>query len=61
MNDFVPRPQEAYDPHWVIKRDLSNIIEKLRAKEPTEENQESLAIYENILARYNADDSRKLA
>jgi hypothetical protein len=62
MNDFVPRPHEAYDPHWVIKRDLNNIIENLRAKEPTDENRESLAIYEAILARYNADDqSKKLA
>ncbi|MFB9653916.1 hypothetical protein [Pseudarthrobacter oxydans] len=53
MNDFIPRPQPAYDPHWVIKRDLGNIIEKLRAKEPTDENRESLAIYEEILQRFS--------
>jgi hypothetical protein len=61
MNDYVPRPHEAYDPHWVIKRDLSNIIEKLRTKEQTDEIRVSLAIYEEILARYNADQPRKLA
>ncbi|MDQ0923359.1 hypothetical protein QF038_001867 [Pseudarthrobacter sp. W1I19] len=53
MNDYVPRPHEAYDSHWVIKRDLSNIIEKLRQKEPTTENRESLAIYEEILQRFS--------
>jgi hypothetical protein len=61
MNDYVPRPHEAHDPHWVIKRDLSNIIEKLRAKEQSDEIRVSLAIYEEILARYNADQPRKLA
>ncbi|MFF2317500.1 hypothetical protein ACFVTE_14685 [Arthrobacter sp. NPDC058097] len=28
MNDFVPRPHEPYDAHWVIKHDLANIIAK---------------------------------
>ena len=51
MNDFVPRPREPYDAHWVIKRDLANIIAKYTAKG----DDETAAVYIGALARYNRD------
>lgn len=49
MNDYVPRPHEAYDPHWVIKQDLRNIIEKYTARGDLE----TVAVYQEALARYS--------
>lgn len=46
--DFTAKPHPAYDPHWVIIRDLGNIIEKYRARGDSE----TVAIYEEILARF---------
>ncbi|MFC9351594.1 hypothetical protein [Arthrobacter sp. NPDC057013] len=49
MNDYVPRPSEPYDAHWVIKRDLANIIAKYRDGG----DQETAAVYIEALARYD--------
>lgn len=49
VNDFVPRPREDYDPHWVIKRDIRKIIEKYTAKGDIE----TVAIYQQALARFS--------
>ncbi|GAA1253664.1 hypothetical protein [Arthrobacter pascens] len=49
MNDYVPRPRERYDAHWVIKRDLANIIAKYTAWGDLE----TAAVYKEALARYN--------
>lgn len=51
MNDYVPRPSEPYDPRWVIKRDLANIIAKYRDRG----DYETAAVYIEALARYNGD------
>jgi hypothetical protein len=51
MNDFVPRARETYDAHWVIKRDLANIIAKYTARG----DYETAAVYMEALARYNGD------
>lgn len=51
MNDFVPRPQEELDPHWVIKHDLANIIAKYTDKG----DHETAAVYAEALARYNRE------
>jgi hypothetical protein len=51
MNDYVPRPHAPYDAHWVIKRDLANIIAKYTAKG----DDETAAVYIEALARYNRD------
>ena len=51
MNDFVPRPRQPYDAHWVIKHDLANIIAKYTAKG----DDETAAVYIEALARYNRD------
>ncbi|HEY3574295.1 MAG TPA: hypothetical protein VGK98_10770 [Arthrobacter sp.] len=51
MNDFVPRPHEPYDAHWVIKHDLANII----AKYTDRGDHETAAVYIEALARYSDD------
>ena len=51
MNDYVPRAHEAYDAHWVIKRDLANII----AKYTDRGDPETAAVYIEALARYSDD------
>ncbi|MEN8583170.1 hypothetical protein ABFP37_10735 [Burkholderia sp. RS01] len=51
MNDFVPRSREPYDAHWVIKRDLANIIAKYTARG----DYETAAVYMEALARYNGN------
>ncbi|MET3349059.1 UNVERIFIED_ORG: hypothetical protein ABID57_000728 [Arthrobacter sp. UYEF1] len=51
MNDYVPRPHEAYDPHWVIKRDLANCV----AKYTDRGDLDTAAVYTQALARYNEE------
>lgn len=51
MNDYIHRPREPHDAHWVIKRDLANII----AKYTDRGDQETAAVYKEALARYNGD------
>ncbi|CAH0158095.1 hypothetical protein SRABI83_00879 [Arthrobacter sp. Bi83] len=51
MNDYVPRSREPYDAHWVIKRDLANIIAKYTARG----DKETAAVYREALARYDGD------
>jgi hypothetical protein len=51
MNDYVPRPREPYDGHWVIKRDLANII----AKYTDRGDHETAAVYVEALALYDGD------
>jgi hypothetical protein len=51
MNDYVPRSREPYDAHWVIKRDLANIIAKYTARG----DNETAAVYREALARYDGD------
>jgi hypothetical protein len=51
MNDYVPRSREPYDAHWVIKRDLANIIAKYTARGVYE----TAAVYREALARYDGD------
>ena len=51
LNDYVPRPAEPYDAHWVIKHDLANII----AKYTDRGDQETAAVYMEALARYDGD------
>jgi hypothetical protein len=51
------RPVMAENPHWVMITGIRRIIDNLRTKEPTTENRESLAIYEDILARYEQPTS----
>jgi hypothetical protein len=48
MNDYVPRPRERHDAHWVIKRDLANII----AKYADRGDLETAGVYIEALARY---------
>jgi hypothetical protein len=48
MNDYVPRPRESHDPHWVIKRDLANII----AKYTDRGDRDTATVYAGALARY---------
>ncbi len=51
MNDYVPRPHESYDPHWVIRRDLANIIAKYTDKG----DHETATVYAEALARYSGE------
>jgi hypothetical protein len=51
MNDYVPRPREQYDAHWIIKSDLANII----AKYTDRGDHETAAVYIEALARYDGD------
>lgn len=51
VNDYVPRPREPYDAHWVVKRDLANII----AKYADRGDDETAAVYREALARYDRD------
>lgn len=51
MNDYVPHPHEAYDPHWVIKRDIGNIIQKYTARG----DMDTVAVYQNYLAEKYSD------
>lgn len=49
MADFTSRPHAEYDPHWVIKKDLANII----AKYTERGDDETVAVYQEALARYD--------
>jgi hypothetical protein len=51
MNDYLPRPHEPYDPHWVIMRDLANII----AKYTDRGDHETATVYAEALARYSSE------